>query len=84
MELFPDARSPPCLGRFFLPEEDATELTHPVVVLGHPFWQKRFGGRPGAFGKTLSLSGTSYTIVGIGPASFNGTYAGLTADIWFL
>ncbi len=72
----------PALGRFFLPEEDATELTHPVAVLGHTFWQKRFGGSPDTLGKTLNLSGTRYTIVGITPASFNGTYAGLTADIW--
>jgi macrolide transport system ATP-binding/permease protein len=72
----------PTLGRFFLPEEDTTELTHPVAVLGHTFWQKRFGGNPDTLGKTLSLSGTTYTIVGVAPASFNGTYAGVTADIW--
>jgi putative ABC transport system permease protein len=34
------------MGRTFLPEEDRTPNTHPVVVIGHGLWQRRFGGDP--------------------------------------
>ncbi|HLL75966.1 MAG TPA: ABC transporter permease [Pyrinomonadaceae bacterium] len=36
-----------------------------VVVLSHAFWQKHLGGDPGALGRTIQLSGSSYTIVGV-------------------
>ena len=32
----------PALGRFFIPEEDRTPGTHPVTVIGHGLWQRRF------------------------------------------
>ena len=36
----------PALGRSFLPEEDKTRLSHPVVIISHSLWQTRFGGDP--------------------------------------
>src|SRR3989304_4008336 len=36
----------PALGRFFLPEEDETPGSHPVVVLGHGIWNRGFGKDP--------------------------------------
>lgn len=36
----------PVVGRFFLPEEDRTRGSHPVVVLGHSLWVRRFGADP--------------------------------------
>ena len=45
----------PRLGRFFLPEDDALPAGQPVVVIGHGFWQREFGGSPDALGKTLEL-----------------------------
>src|SRR5262245_4815976 len=35
---------PAIRGRTFLPEEDRTRLTHPVVVISYAAWQSRFGG----------------------------------------
>jgi putative ABC transport system permease protein len=59
----------PLLGRDFLPDEDI-KGTQPVVILSYSLWQRRFGGEPGAIGKTLALDGTPYTIVGVLPPQF--------------
>lgn len=49
---------------------DERDATQPVVVLGHGLWQRRFGADPHVVGRTLQLSGTPYTIVGVMPARF--------------
>ena len=53
----------PAAGRFFLPDEDRTPDAHPVVVLNHDFWVRRFAGRPGATGDQHgSAAGASHRI----------------------
>lgn len=60
----------PALGRGFLPGEDEPGAA-PVVVLGHGFWQRRFGGDPEILGKTLSFDDSgeaiAATVVGVLP-----------------
>ncbi len=56
-------------GRAFLPEEDKPGAEQ-VMILGHSFWQRRFGGNSAAIGKRVILDGKSFTVVGIAPASF--------------
>ena len=73
---------PPALGREFLSEEDSAEGGHPVVILGHGLWQRRFGGRGDVLGRTLKISSVTYTVVGIAPAGFSGTIPGLQPDFW--
>src|SRR5262245_53283073 len=53
----------PMLGRGFLPEEEKRGA--PVVVLSHSLWQRRFGSDPGLIGKSLTLSGRNFTVVGV-------------------
>jgi predicted permease len=60
----------PEFGRAFLPEEDSTGTT-PAIMLTHAFWQQHFGGDRGVLGQALTLNGSSYTIVGVLPASFS-------------
>ncbi|HEY8256067.1 MAG TPA: ABC transporter permease [Gemmatimonadales bacterium] len=57
----------PILGRGFLPGEDQGQAT--VVVLSENLWRSRFGGDSTILGRTLSLSGQPYTVVGVAPAS---------------
>ena len=60
----------PILGRNFLDEEDRPGGNTHVVILGHGFWQRAFGGDPGAIGRTMTLNAQPYTIVGVLPAAF--------------
>ncbi len=72
----------PTVGRDFLPEEDETAGSHPVVMLGHGFWQQRWGGDPQVVGRSLKLNGKSLTIVGVTPPELSGTFPGFEANFW--
>ena len=63
----------PSAGRFFRPEENATPNTHPVVVLSHEAWQRRFASAPDIAGRTVTLNGHAFTVIGVGPPQFSGT-----------
>lgn len=71
----------PAAGRFFLPEEDRTPDALPVVVLSHAFWMTRFSGDPSVLGKTMTLGGRPYAIVGVAEPGFTGTSI-INADFW--
>ncbi|HYK89397.1 MAG TPA: ABC transporter permease, partial [Acidobacteriota bacterium] len=70
------------LGRTFLPEEDRKPGGHPVMVISHGLWQRRFGGDRNVVGKTVELNRRPFTIVGVAPADFNGTMGALRFDFW--
>src|SRR6185369_7358673 len=70
------------LGRTFLPEEDRTPNTHPVAVISHGLWQRRFGSDPGIAGQQLTLNGHQFTIVGVTPSGFEGPEVLGTNDIY--
>ena len=72
----------PTLGRGFLPEEDRDATATPVVVLSHAMWEQRLGSDPAIVGKTLTLNGGSYTVVGVAPAAFTGLIVGFSPDVW--
>src|SRR5499426_3763870 len=72
----------PALGRFFLPEEDRTPNTHPVIVISHGLWRRSFGADPAVIGKTLSLNAYRYTVVGVAPSEFTGTTRGTVNDVY--
>ena len=65
-------------GRTFLPEEDRPGGPQ-VVVLGHGFWQRRFAADPAVVGRTLTINGQGYSVVGVMPADFQ-VYQ--KADLW--
>jgi len=68
----------PALGRIFLEDEDRPGGPA-VAIVSHDLWQRRFGGDPGAIGRTLDLAGRSHTIVGVMPPGFDLPYA---AQVW--
>ena len=68
--LFPLLGIQPSIGRTFLEEEDKPGPDK-VVLLGDALWRSRFGADPAMVGKTIGLSGTTYTVIGIMPAGFH-------------
>ena len=72
----------PALGRLFRAEEDH-QGSHRVVILSDRFWRSELGSAPDAIGRSLTLGGEPYTIVGVLPA--NASMASWTAaarDLW--
>ncbi len=59
----------PFLGRDFDASEEKPG-TAPVLLLSYSFWQSHLGGDPSAVGKTITLDGHGFTIVGILPADY--------------
>jgi predicted permease len=74
----PTLQVTPILGRNFLDEEDRPGGSTRVVILGHGFWQRAFGGDAGVIGRNMTLNAQPYTVVGVLPASFRW---GGTTDI---
>lgn len=72
----------PVAGRGFLPEEDRTPGTDPVVVISYGLWERHFGSDPQLVGTRLLLNGQPFTLVGIAPAGFVGTAAMAALDAW--
>ena len=68
-ELFRVFGLEPVLGRMFT-EEETNPGNHRVVILGHGFWQRWFGGDPGVLGRPLPVTDGALTIIGVAPAGF--------------
>jgi putative ABC transport system permease protein len=60
----------PALGRGFAPKEDESSATR-VVVLSDGLWKRRFGSDPKIVGKTISLDGNTYTVIGVAGSQFS-------------
>jgi predicted permease len=68
-------------GRTFTADEDRPNGGR-VVVLSHGFWQRRFGGDPQVIGRTVSLSGDPYVVIGILAPSFTSAQFDPFPDVW--
>ena len=74
----------PVAGRAFNDAEERPEAP-PVVMLGEGLWKRRFGGDSHLIGQTITLNGSSRTVIGVAPASLNliaggDVYEPLTID----
>lgn len=68
------------LGRLFSEEDHVARGAHPVVVLGHGYWQRRFAADPAVVGTELRLSGRPYTVIGVVPEEFAGSLRGIEPE----
>ena len=65
----------PYRGRLFAPEEDRQLGAGSVVVVSYTLWTKEFGSDPNLLGQTMTLNGLPFTIIGITPPGFKGTFS---------
>ena len=70
----------PLLGRTFAAAEYEPGAAELPVLVGEALWTRRFARDPGLVGRTLSLDGLSFAVVGVLPESFRGM--SLQADLW--
>jgi predicted permease len=69
------------IGRTLTPDDDRTPGGHPVAVLSHAYWMRRFAGDPGVLNRNISLNGLPMTIVGVTPPGFSGIVIGEAPDV---
>ncbi|MBI1752576.1 MAG: ABC transporter permease [Acidobacteria bacterium] len=69
-------------GRGFTPDEEASGAS--VVVLSHRLWKTAFHADPGILGRALPMGDRNQpvTVVGVGPAGFEGLELGRREDCW--
>src|SRR5690348_4041962 len=71
----------PSLGRTFLADEEQPGHDR-SVILSHELWTSTFGSSPSIVGKNITISDTSYTVVGVLPAGFNLLGRSARFDLW--
>jgi putative ABC transport system permease protein len=70
------------LGRTFLSEENQPGRNG-VVVLSDALWRRRFGADPAVLGKSITLDGGLYMVIGILPRTFRFSIGGpVYPDVW--
>jgi predicted permease len=74
-------------GRLLSHNDDLHPGAHPVAIMSHDYWSRRFAADPHVIGRTFrntnNLTGTRiYQIVGVAPVDFTGTEPGKVVDIF--
>jgi predicted permease len=72
----------PAAGRFFTAAEDVGRNAAPLMVLSHDYWLAAFNGDRRAVGRTVTVNGRPYTVVGVAPRGFVGTEVFFRPDFW--
>ncbi|MGA7275739.1 MAG: ABC transporter permease [Candidatus Udaeobacter sp.] len=70
----------PLFGRMFLPQED--EPGNHVVILSHGLWQRRFGDNRRIIGKSITLDGQLFQVIGVMPPQFAFPISAVPPELW--
>jgi len=73
---------PLTLGRGFEPRDDIAGAPVRIVVIGFGVWRRQFASSPDAIGRTVTLNGKTFTIVGVAPERTVRRFAGLPPQYW--
>ncbi len=73
---------PAIAGRGFTADDDRIGSPVRVVVLSYGTWQRRFGGDPTVVGRSVSLNGNPYTVIGVMRRGFAGPDLGDASEFW--
>jgi len=80
-EVLATLRVAPVMGRTFT-DADTLAGAARVVMLGERRWRAAFGARRDIVGETVTLSDTSYTVVGVAPEQLDALFVYNTSDVW--
>jgi putative ABC transport system permease protein len=80
--LFDVLRVRPTQGRLFTRAEDTWGSGQRVVLLSDGLWKRRFAGDPSVVGKSMTLDGNPYTVVGVLPREFAFVNFPRAPDLW--
>jgi predicted permease len=72
----------PAAGRLLTAADDVTPGAHPVAVVSHSFWRRRFGGDLSVVGSAFTSGQQRLEIVGVVQESFTGIDPGRLVDLW--
>jgi predicted permease len=80
--VFHGLRLSPAAGRLFAPGEGEHINSESVIVLGHEYWQRQFGGDPSVVGRIVRFEGFPIRIVGVAPEGFRGLVDSAVMDAY--
>jgi len=69
------------IGRAIEPEDDGAPGAHPVVMLSHDYWVRRFASDPGVLNQKVAINGHPMVVIGIAPEGFRGVLSGENPDV---
>ena len=72
----------PLLGRAFRPDEDRKPGGDNVLVISEALWRRAFAADPGVIGRVVHLNRQPFTIIGVVPAPFRGSWSSMAYDFW--
>jgi len=72
----------PALGRLFTDQDHIARGAHPVVVLGHGYWERRFASDRDVVGTEVRLAGRPYTVIGVAPREYTGNLRGIVPEAY--
>jgi predicted permease len=75
-------RIQPYVGRFFHASDEHGPNSAPYLVLTYAYWQTHFQGDRGLVGRTVQLNKHPFTIIGIAPPEFRGTFVAFSPDFF--
>jgi len=70
------------LGRTLSSNDDRIPGGHPVAMIGYGLWRSAFNLDPSVLGRSITLNGQAFTIIGVAPADFFGVRVGRDVQIW--
>jgi macrolide transport system ATP-binding/permease protein len=71
----------PAMGSAFAPDDERPGAPG-TAVISNALWHRRLAGHPGALGKTITLNGRTFSVVGVAPKKFSGLLRGMQTDVW--
>ena len=62
----------PVMGRAFNADDTAVAERNPIAVISHRYWQQELAADPGVVGRSITVNGTAFTVIGVMPTKFYG------------